>query len=140
MILRHNANFQDLFFIFAELFMYRRTYALSLFQGAFLWLQTIDMDAFDNNVVESYKMSKSIFVATSAWRNIGRPEDSIPTNRKSRRSWRGNVPCSRSCRSDIEYCVLWPVLRRDNGGGLLLCFNRRHRTEDTADTLVSLVV
>lgn len=39
----------------------RRTYALSLFQGAFLWLQTIDMDAFDNNVVESYKMSKSIF-------------------------------------------------------------------------------
>lgn len=61
MILRHNANFQDLFFIFAELFMYRRTYALSLFQGAFLWLQTIDMDAFDNNVVESYKMSKSIF-------------------------------------------------------------------------------
>ena len=61
MILRHNVNFQDLFFIFAELFMYRRTYALSLFQGAFLWLQTIDMDAFDNNVVESYKMSKSIF-------------------------------------------------------------------------------
>lgn len=31
------------------------------FKAAFLWLQTIDMDAFDNNVVESYKMSKSIF-------------------------------------------------------------------------------
>lgn len=140
MILRHNANFQDLFFIFAELFMYRRTYALSLFQGAFLWLQTIDMDAFDNNVVESYKMSKSIFVATSAWRNIGRPEDSIPTNRKSRRSWRGNVPCSRSCHQILNTAFYGPFYAGITAAVSCFVFNRRHRTEDTADTLVSLVV
>ena len=110
------------------------------FKARFFWLQTIDMDAFDNNVVESYKMSKSIFCCNLSVEKYWSAGRSIPTNRKSRRSWRGNVPCSRSCRSDIEYCVYGPFYAGITAAVSCFVFNRRHRTEDTADTLVSLVV